>query len=76
MPLEVVICIDENLAGRKLRKALAPLTEFVVAIAPLRFALIDEQVKLNDPGASLYLLNSLAKDGWDGVLRRRPPTAE
>ena len=31
--------------------------------------LIEEQVKLNDPGASLYLLNALAQDGWDATLR-------
>jgi beta-barrel assembly-enhancing protease len=39
------------------------------AIAPLRQSLLEEQVKLNDPGSSLYLLNNLAQDGWDGVLR-------
>jgi hypothetical protein len=39
------------------------------AIHALRPKLIEEQVKLNDPGASLYLVNSLAQDGWDGVLR-------
>lgn len=39
------------------------------AIAPLRTALLDEQIKLNDPGASLYLIHALAKDGWDGTLR-------
>jgi len=43
--------------------------EFVAATAPMREAFIEEQIKLNDPGASLYLLNSLAQDGWDGVLR-------
>jgi beta-barrel assembly-enhancing protease len=43
--------------------------EYLSAIAPIRQDLIDEQIKLNDPGASLYLLNSLAQDGWDGVLR-------
>jgi beta-barrel assembly-enhancing protease len=43
--------------------------EFMTATAPLRASFIDEQIKLNDPGASLYLLNSLAQDGWDGVLR-------
>jgi hypothetical protein len=35
----------------------------------LRPRLIEEQVMLNDPGASLYLINNLAQDGWDGVLR-------
>ena len=43
--------------------------EFVAATAPLRASFIEEQIKLNDPGASLYLLNNLAQDGWDGVLR-------
>lgn len=43
--------------------------EYRTAIAPLRQSLLEEQVKLNDPGASLYLVNSLAQDGWDGVLR-------
>jgi beta-barrel assembly-enhancing protease len=43
--------------------------EFMAATAPLRESFIEEQIKLNDPGASLYLLNSLAQDGWDGVLR-------
>jgi hypothetical protein len=42
---------------------------FVAATAPMRPMLLEEQIKLNDPGASLYLLNSLAKDGWDSVLR-------
>lgn len=43
--------------------------EYFSAIAPIRQMLLDEQIKLNDPGASLYLINSLSKDGWDGVLR-------
>jgi beta-barrel assembly-enhancing protease len=43
--------------------------EYLAAIAPLRRTLIDEQIRLNDPGASLYLVNSLAQDGWNGVLR-------
>ena len=43
--------------------------EWLAAIAPYREQLLDEQVKLNDPGASLYLVESLAQDGWTGVLR-------
>ena len=31
--------------------------------------LLDEQVKLNDAGASLYIVENLAKDGWTGLLR-------
>src|SRR5215469_14970956 len=43
--------------------------EWLAAVTPLRPMLLEEQVKLNDPGASLYLLQSLAQDGWDGELR-------
>ena len=43
--------------------------EWLAAIAPHRVQLLEEQVKLNDPGASLYLVESLATDGWNGVLR-------
>lgn len=43
--------------------------QWQAAIAPHRAQLIDEQVKVNDPGASLYLVESLAKDGWTGLLR-------
>lgn len=39
------------------------------AIAPHRKMLLDDQVKLNDPGASLHVINTLAQDGWDGQLR-------
>lgn len=42
---------------------------WLAATAALRPAFIDEQVKQNDPGASLYLIESLAADGWDGTLR-------
>ena len=31
--------------------------------------LLDDQVKLNDPGASQYLIQTLARDGWNGLLR-------
>jgi hypothetical protein len=43
--------------------------QWLQAVAPMRSMLLDEQIKLNDPGASLYLLNSLAQDGWDATLR-------
>jgi hypothetical protein len=39
------------------------------AVAPHRQRLLEDQVKLNDPGASLYIINNLAADGWDGMLR-------
>ena len=34
-----------------------------------RQTLLDDQVKLNDPGASEYLIQTLALDGWNGLLR-------
>ena len=39
------------------------------AIGPHRQQLLDDQVKLNDPGASLYIIRNLAGDSWDGMLR-------
>jgi hypothetical protein len=38
-------------------------------IRPYQPMLLREQIYLNDPGASLYLLESYAKDGWTGQLR-------
>jgi predicted Zn-dependent protease len=43
--------------------------EWLAAVAPHRAMLLEEQIKLNDPGASLYLVKSLAEDGWNGLLR-------
>ncbi len=42
---------------------------FLKAIAAHRSGFLDDQVKLNDPGASLYIIENLAKDGWNGLLR-------
>ena len=42
---------------------------YLAAIAPHRRTVLDDQVKLNDPGASLYIVRNLAKDGWNGLLR-------
>ena len=42
---------------------------YLKAIAAHRKTWLDDQVKLNDPGASLYLIRNLAKDGWNGLLR-------
>jgi predicted Zn-dependent protease len=42
---------------------------YIRAIAPHRRMMLDDQVKLNDPGASLYIVRNLAKDGWTGLLR-------
>lgn len=42
--------------------------EWHSAIEPHLPALLDEQIKRNDPGASLYLIDNLARDGWTGLL--------
>ena len=38
-------------------------------IRPYQAMLLGEQIYLNDPGASLYLLDAWAKAGWTGALR-------
>lgn len=42
---------------------------YVKAISSIRPMLLDDQVKLNDPGASQYIVETLAMDGWNGLLR-------
>ena len=42
---------------------------YLGTIGAIRPMLLDDQVKLNDPGASQYLVETLAQDGWDGLLR-------
>lgn len=42
---------------------------YLATIGPWRQTLLDDQIKLNDPGASLYLVQTLARDGWNGLLR-------
>jgi beta-barrel assembly-enhancing protease len=42
---------------------------YLDALAPIRQSLLDDQVKLNDPGASQYVVETLARDGWNGLLR-------
>jgi hypothetical protein len=42
---------------------------YLKALSSHRARFLDDQVKLNDPGASLYIVNNLAKDGWNGLLR-------
>jgi predicted Zn-dependent protease len=42
---------------------------YLRALGEHRRTLLDDQVKLNDPGASLYIVRNLAKDGWNGLLR-------
>ena len=43
--------------------------EWTAVIRPYLSVLLQEQVYLNNPGASLYLLETRAKDGWTGLLR-------
>ena len=42
---------------------------YLSAIGKIRPMMLDDQVKLNDPGASTYLIQTLAQDGWNGLLR-------
>jgi beta-barrel assembly-enhancing protease len=42
---------------------------YLAAIGKHRQMLLDDQVKLNDPGASFYIIRTLAQDGWTGLLR-------
>ena len=42
---------------------------YLSQIAAIRPMMLDDQVKLNDPGASQYLIETLARDGWNGLLR-------
>ena len=42
---------------------------YLTSLAGLRPTMLDDQVKLNDPGASQYIVNTLAKDGWNSLLR-------
>jgi hypothetical protein len=42
---------------------------YVAALGEHRKTLLDDQVKLNDPGASLYIIRNLAAEGWSGLLR-------
>jgi predicted Zn-dependent protease len=42
---------------------------YLSTIGPIRQMMLEDQVKLNDPGASQYLVQTLAQDGWNGLLR-------
>ncbi|MBV8972356.1 MAG: M48 family metalloprotease [Sphingomonadaceae bacterium] len=72
-PPDAVRMADLTLSAREVVVRPAPgrdgRAEYRRAIAPYRAMLLDEQIRVNDPGASLYLLNALAADGWDGTLR-------
>jgi predicted Zn-dependent protease len=59
----------DYLAGKDDRPGTENRDEWVSVIRPYQALLLREQINLNDPGASLYLLENLAKDGWTGMLR-------
>ena len=53
------------IAGRSYDRGRA---RYLQALAPIRQSLVEDQVKLNDPGASDFVVRTLAKDGWNGLL--------
>ncbi len=57
---------EVTVAGRGYESGRA---RYLSKIASIRPMMLDDQVRLNDPGASQYLLNTLALDGWNGLLR-------
>ncbi len=57
---------EVSLAGGNYRDHRA---RYLRAIGDIRPTLLDDQVKLNDPGASQYIVETLAQDGWSGLLR-------
>jgi len=59
----------EYLAGKQEAVGQDGREEWLAATRPYATQLLAEQVSLNDPGASLYLIASRAKDGWTGLLR-------
>ncbi len=72
-PPNAVRLADLSVSAREVSPIPAPgrdgREEFRKTMAPIRTSLLDEQVKQNDPGASLYIINAHAADGWDGTLR-------
>ena len=75
-PPDEMRMLDLTLSAREVEAIIIPgrsyrdgRDEWRAAVAPVRATLIEEQVKLNNPGGSLYLINALAQDGWDGTLR-------
>ena len=58
--------VELRVPGRSYQNGRA---RYLEAIGPIRQMLLDDQVKLNDPGASQYVIETLAQDGWNGLLR-------
>jgi predicted Zn-dependent protease len=59
----------DYLAGKRGAKSSLGLDEWAAVIRPYQAMLLREQIYLNDPGASLYLLENQAKGGWTGLMR-------
>jgi beta-barrel assembly-enhancing protease len=59
----------DYLAGKQALPDSEGRDEWTEVIRPYQAVLLQEQIQLNDPGASLYLLENLAKVGWTGLLR-------
>jgi hypothetical protein len=59
----------DYLAGKNGAGSSVGRDEWAAVIRPYQAMLLREQIHLNDPGASLYLLEARAKDGWTGQLR-------
>jgi predicted Zn-dependent protease len=59
----------DYLAGKRELPGSEVREEWAAVIRPYQAMLLREQVYLNDSGASLYLLENLAKNGWTGLLR-------
>ncbi len=60
------VCVRGHRRGRSYEDHRA---RYLRAIGAIRPTLLDDQVKLNDPGASQYIIDTLAQDGWNGLLR-------
>ena len=61
-----VSAAEVTVAGRRYDDRRARYLSTIGAIRPM---MLEDQVKLNDPGASQYLVETLARDGWNGLLR-------
>lgn len=59
----------DYLAGKEAPPESERREEWADVIRPYQAMLLQEQVYLDDPGASLYLLGKLAAEGWTGLLR-------
>lgn len=59
----------DHLAGKLESQGVPVHDEWAAVIRPYQAALLREQIYLNDPGASLYLLDTQATNGWTGLLR-------